>query len=227
MASRVVASVETQRLRERVCIVPDGIGRLPATIDSDVLTGSIAAIAQDRKINITYKSARGGGEAKTHLLSPLGLVHKDGTIYLVGVKGLTDTPGHFPLHRISKAERHHQPAQSRDFNLQQYIMDSHEFSHVLDGKAVPLRLKLRVAPETMFHFRERPLSKDQKEVPPEGDEPWYIVTATVPKTILLMPFLISMGRWIEVLEPTEVRAEAAEWVEGMWAHYTPDKDRGR
>jgi predicted DNA-binding transcriptional regulator YafY len=90
---------------------------------------------------------------------------------------------------------------------------------VLDANALPVRLKLRVASQALYHFRERPLSNDQAETAPAGGDPWHIVTATVPNTILLMPFLLSMGPWIEVLAPIEVRSDAAKRIGGMWAHY--------
>lgn len=41
------------------------------------------------------------------------------------------------------------------------------------------------------------------------DEPLTRKEATVPKTVLLDPFLIRLGPWIEVLEPADVRAEMA------------------
>lgn len=220
MAERVVAaSPETQRIRDRLRIAPDGIGRLPARIEPDVLRAAIDAIGRNRKLRFTYTSA--SGKASSQLLSPLGLVAKDGTIYLVAVKGLADSPRHFPLHRMSDADVHFQAAQTRpEFDLRRYIHDSHQFSHVLDGKASPVKLVLRVAPETIYHFRERPLSADQREMPPTGDEPWHIVTATVPWTILLLPFIVSMGPWIEVVEPGDMRAETADWVVRIWAHYS-------
>jgi predicted DNA-binding transcriptional regulator YafY len=226
MAERVVAaSPQTQRIRSRLRIAPDGIGRLPAWIEPDVLRAAIDAIGKDRKLRFTYASA--SGKASSQLVSPLGLVAKDGTIYLVAVKGLSDVPRHFALQRMSVADVHFQQAQPRpEFDLQQYILDSHQFSHVLDDKAPPVALKLRVAPESIYHFRERPLSGNQRVMPPEGDEPWHIVTATVPQTMLLLPFLVSMGPWIEVLAPAHVRAETAGWVGQMWAHYARDEAAG-
>lgn len=223
MADRVVAaSPQTRRIRDRLRIAPDGIGRLPAKVAPEVLRTSIDAISRDRKLRFSYTSS--AGKVSSQLASPLGLVAKDGTIYLVAVKGLTDAPRHFALHRMSDLDVHFQPAQARpEFDLQQYIVDSHQFSHVLDATALPVALRLRVAPETIYHFRERPLSIDQKEKPPQGDEPWHIVTATVPKTMLLLPFLVSMGPWIEVLAPVAVRAETAKWVGRMWRHYACDE----
>lgn len=223
MAERVVAaSPETQRIRDRLRIVADGIGRLPARIEPDVLRASIDAIGNNRKLRFTYTGA--AGKASSQLVSPLGLVAKDGTIYLIAIKGLADAPRHFALQRMSGADLHFQPAQPRPgFDLDQYILASHQFSHVLDVTEEPVQLKLRVAPETIYHFRERPLSTDQKDTPPSGDEPWHVVTATVPKTVLLMPFLVSMGPRIEVLEPADMRAQTAQWVGGMRAHYAGDE----
>lgn len=226
MAERVVAaSPETRRIRERLRIVPDGIGRLPASIDREVLRAAITSISQDRQLAFSYRNA--AGQSSNQLVSPLALVAKDGTMYLVAVKGLSDVPRHFALHRMTDADVHFQRAQPRpDFNLQQYIIDSHQFSHVLDADAPPLALRLRVAPEAMFHFRERPLSHDQDETPPGASEPWFTVTANVPKTLLLVPFLVSLGPWIEVMAPAALRSEIAGWVGTMWNHYASD-DGGR
>lgn len=222
MAERVVAaSPETKRIRDRLRIAPDGIGRLSARIEPGVLRACVDAIGKGRKLRFNYNGA--ASKASSQLVSPLGLVAKDGAIYLVAVKGLSDGPRHFALQRMSDADVHFQQAQHRpEFDLQQYIVESHQFSHVLDAKATPVQLKLRVAPESIYHFRERPLSTDQVEALPAGSETWHIVTATVPNTILLMPFLLSMGPWIEVLAPADVRAEAIKRIGGMWAHYAGD-----
>lgn len=226
MAERVVAaSPETRRIRARLSIAPDGIGRRPASIKPEVLRAAVDAIGKNRKLKFTYGSS--AGTASSQLVTPLGLVAKDGTIYLVGVKGLSDTPRHFPLQRVTDADVHFQPGQLRpEFDLQRYIHDSHQFSHVLDVKEGPVELKLRVAPETIYHFQERPMCGDQQVTPPNGDEPWYIVKGTVPVTILLVPFLVSMGPWIEVVEPVAVRAETAKWVSQMWKHYAKDEGAG-
>jgi predicted DNA-binding transcriptional regulator YafY len=71
----------------------------------------------------------------------------------------------------------------------------------------------------MYHFRERPLSENQRVTEPEEGQTWYLVTAEVPDTILLVPFLLSMGHWIEVLEPQTVRAATALRAQQMWQHY--------
>ena len=217
IAERIAAaSPETRRIRERLRIVPDGVGRLPARIDPLVLQAAIDAISKDRKLRFTYGGA--AGKSSAQLVSPLALVAKDGTIYLVAIKGLSDLPRHFALQRASQAEVHFQPAQPRpEFDLDDYIRESHQFSHVLDGQEPPVSLKLRVAPEALFHFAERPLASSQKLVKePDG---WYLVTAEIPDTVLLVPFLVSMGPWIEVIGPEGVRAKVARWLRDSSTHY--------
>jgi predicted DNA-binding transcriptional regulator YafY len=220
MADRVAnASTETKRIRDRLRIVPDGIGRLPARIDQRVLAASIEAIKSGKKLRLTYVDS--SGKESAPLVSPLGLVAKDGTIYLVAIKGLSDAPRHFPLHRMTEANASAQLAQTRlDFDLDRYIHDSHQFSHVLDADAPLEVLKLRVAPETIYHFRERALSTDQSIGPARRSDGWRVVTATVPVTVLLVPFLLSMGPWIRVLEPPSVRDETAKRLHAAAAHYS-------
>jgi predicted DNA-binding transcriptional regulator YafY len=221
MADRIAnASTETRRMRDRLRIAPDGIGRLPARIAPEVLKASIAAISKGKKLTIKYVNS--AGNESTQIVSPLGLVAKDGTIYLVAIKGLGDTPRHFALQRMAHADIHFQAAQPRpDFDLDRYIHDTHQFSHPLDAQELPVTLKLRVAPQALFHFRERALSPDQSISPANKADGSHLVTAKVPDTVLLTPFLVSMGPWIEVLGPDVVRAKVAEWLRQSAAHYAP------
>lgn len=212
------ASDETKRIRAKLRIVPDGIGRLPARIDPEVLRQTITAIRKDRKLDFFYTNAK--GESSEKVLTPLGLVSKDGTLYLVAVKGASGKPIHYALHRILSATVHRERADARpDFDLDSYIRDTHQFSHALDGANQLVSLELRVAPETMYHFRERPLSENQRVTKPEEGQTWYQVTAEVPNTFLLVPFLLSMGHWIEVVGPQAVRAETALRAKQMWQLY--------
>ena len=198
-------SASARFFRDRVRVIQDGIGRLPACIDHSVLKQTIEAINKRRQLAFHYLSS--SGKSSFPCVTCLGVVAKDGTLYLLGSTGLTDSPRHFPLQRMSEAEISHFPAQSRpDFDLDDYIERTHMLSHSLDVKSIDMRLRLRVAPEAMYHFLERPLSAEQYVDPLISPDAWRTVTATVPHTILLIPFLLSMGPWIEVLDPPEMRA---------------------
>ena len=221
LAERITAaSPVTKRIRECLRIVPDGIGRLPAQIDPTVLKAATDAIGMSKNLAFSYVDPAGRASERT--LSPLGLVAKDGTIYLVAVKAPNDLPFHFALHRMTKAAVTSHRSQSRDdFDLDRHIDDTHQFSHALGDKA-PEILKLRVAPIALFHFTERPLSGDQAIANPKAPGEWYVVTAKVPDTFLLVPFLVGMGPSIEVLEPAAIRAKTAQWLRESAAHYAVD-----
>ena len=219
MADRIAnASDRTQRIRQRLRIVPDGIGRLPAKVDNKILKAAVDAIGASRKLRLTYTNAKGVTSEK--VLTVLGLVAKDGTIYLVGAMGQKPAPRHYALQRITKATLSFEDAVERpDFNLDDYIDATHQFSHVLDETAPALKLRLRVSPEAIYHFEERKLSEDQDIAPPKGREEWFTVKATVPDTWLLVPFLLSMGPWIEVIAPEHVRKETGIRLVRAAAHY--------
>jgi hypothetical protein len=207
-----------KRLRERVRIVPDGIGRLRTQISNEVLSNIMETIAAGQMLQLQYLSSRGNLSQLT--LNPLGLVAKDGTLYLLAVKELSDPPIHYALQRVQSAKSTPKRAQDRtDFDLDRYIYHTHQLSHALDQMCVPELIKLKVQPQTLFHFKERPLSENQTIIEPTKEGDWAVVTALIPITILLRPFLASMGPGIEVLEPLQLRQDLAKWVNEMTALY--------
>ena len=211
------ASNDGLRLRRKLRSVPDGIGRLPALIKPEVINAIATAIKKDVRVRLDYVSSK--GSERTHVLTILGLVAKDGTIYLIGSKQITDTPRHYALHRINSAAPTDAPGHSPgDFDLDEYIDSTHLLSHALDPNDAPIHLRLAVANEALYHFRERPLSVNQTIS--EGPTPdWHEVGAEIPNTVLLVPFLLSMGPWIKVLAPDNVKAEMAKRVAAMAANY--------
>ncbi len=207
-----------KRLRERVRIVPDGIGRLRTQISNEVLTSIMETIAAGKMLQLEYLSSRGNLSELT--LNPLGLVAKDGTLYLLAVKELSDPPIHYALQRVQSANSTPKRAQERkDFDLDRYIHQTHQLSHALDQKCVPELIKLKVQAQTLFHFKERPLAENQTIIEPTKDGDWAVVTASIPITLLLRPFLASMGPGIEVLEPLQLRQDLASWVSEMASLY--------
>lgn len=208
-----------QNIQANVRVVSDGIGRLNAVIDPAILRVVFEAIGNKEALKLHYVSSR--GEESHKEVNPLGLVAKDGTIYLLATQGLKTKPKHYPLHRARAAERVARPRSlPRGFDLDQYIDSSHKLSHVLDEQEGLVDLQLRVAPETIYHFRERPLLTNQRIDEHALDERgWYRVTNTIPVTIQLVPFLLSHGGWIEVVGPESVRQEMKRRLQDAAAHY--------
>lgn len=212
---------EARRISERVRIVPDGYGRLSPDIDPQVLTAAMEAITRNRQLRFDYFSSQ--GHSSSHERTVLGLVGKDSALYLVAVEGLSDNPRHFPLHRVLSAEVSHLPAQARtDFDLDQYIADSNQFSHTLHQASPHVRLVLRVDPAYIHHFLERKLMASQEVKLPTDEDPWYRLIATVPNTYMLPSFIWSMCPGVEVLEPLEIRSQFVEGVRKMASFYLAD-----
>lgn len=207
-AEQVVSANErSRRLREKLRVVPDGLGRLPANINSAVLKDVIQAIVTNRQLRYEYSGS--DGKEITRTVTVQGLVAKDGTIYLIGTEGLSDMPGRAqPLQRFKNTVVLHTPSQPRpDFKLDDYIKKTHQLSHSIDAAEEIYDLKLRVNPAAIFHFKERPLGVSQVIIPPAEEESWYLVVVKIPHTVLLVPFILSMGPWVEVVSPLRIRSE--------------------
>ena len=197
------ASTATRRIRQRVRIVPDGLGRLPARIAPEVLNAAVDAIAKSKQLNLTYRGS--DGKESTARVSPQGIVAKDGTLYLLGTTGLSDPPRHFAMQRIANAEVSHRILQIQSgFDLDEYIHNSHMLSHRLYEEPEDITLELQVTEEAIFHFRERPLS-EQQTICTVASSGMYEVSADLPWTVHLVPFLLSMGSGIEIIRPARLR----------------------
>lgn len=209
-AEQVAASQSsTSRLRQMVRVVPDGIGRLHANIDPKILEACLDALGSDKRLQFQYKSS--AGQSKVKVVNPLGLVAKDGTVYLVARGDGQDKLIHYPLQRA--ADMHVLQLQSMgmpNFNLDLYIEQTHQFSHQLDEQEKTINLKLKVHKNTMYHFLERPLVEDQQHE--QMDDGSWLLEAELPHTFLLIPFLASFGSWIQVLSPKKLQDELDKFV---------------
>ena len=222
-AEQVISFKEkSRRLRQKLRVVPDGLGRLPAYIDNKVLEDVATAIVNDRQLRYEYNSSE--GKKITRTVSIQGLIAKDGAIYLIGTEGLTDSPSRaHPLQRFKETCVMASASQYRpDFNLDEYIEKTHQLSHSIEGKNDLFDLILRVNPAAIFHFQERPLGKSQKINQPTENDAWYLLSTQVPYTVLLVPFLLSMGPWIEIISPEKIKSEFISRLRVMQEIYKKD-----
>ena len=208
-------------LRDRVRVVPDGVGRAFAAIDDTVLVAVVEALETGFQLEMTVR--RSTGKVDDVEVSVLGLVAKDGAVYMIGVRGFDDKPRHYPLHRVKRAAVVKVRAFTRsEFQIDQYIHDQHQLAHLRSDEDSPIELDLLVAEEALFHFRERPfltVSGEQSisDKPVQGK--WYSVKATVPYTVMLAPFLWSHAGWVQVLGPESIRKRVADGLLAAAGHY--------
>ncbi|MFM2118793.1 MAG: hypothetical protein RL722_261 [Pseudomonadota bacterium] len=226
-----VPPAKQARLAKAFRIVNDWIGRMPARLDPRVLHECIAAILNEQAITVKGRTRRiemiRDAPAFCCVLSPYGLVVKDGTLYLIGA--VSDGRGEYhlsppiALHRVSSVAVSQQRYADIGFDLDAAIRASNNFSSpVPEWSAEPFALELLVEAQSIYHFIERPIATDQdisNNRERISGKDWYRVTATMPATVLLVPFLLSMGPWIRVVGPERLLEEMAWRTRGMADHY--------
>lgn len=207
-------------------MVPDGIAREYADIKPWVLSPIIAALENGHRLLLKYHDRQGKvilDDADGLGRAILGLVAKDGTLYLIGCKGFDDVPNHIPLHRIDFVEAIGIRTFFRpDFILDDYIENQHQLAHVLTDQQSPIDMVLKVAKEAIFHFRERPIAGGQVISDEADADGRYTVAVTVPFTVMLPPFLWSHAGWVEVISPPALRQYVAKEILAAAVHYRND-----
>jgi len=179
-----------------------------------VIEVCIMAIEDERPLEICYRSG-GGTACKTYRVHPYGLVFFHNSLYLVAqlpkVRGLRT----FKVDRIDEAEaqdgKFDRPA---DFDLSEVYENSFGIFH--SDKVITV--KARLAPEAANAVLEKKWHPSQT-VTKRADG---AVTATwkLGDTIEFKSWLLSFGRWAEVLEPKTLREEMAAEVKQMGSLYT-------
>jgi len=205
-------------LLSRIRIVPDGIARDYADVKPHVLAPILSAIEHGHRVALAYRTSQGqlvddGPDSEGRAV--LGLVAKDGTLYLINCKGFSDTPTHIPLHRVTSAiEIGHRTFERTDIVLDDYLSKQHQLAHVKQGEDSPIHMVLKVSKEAKFHFDERPIcgvdgsvQVISEDVDQDGR---YTLDVTVPYTVQLPPFLWSHAGWVEVISPPNLRKFVGE-----------------
>jgi predicted DNA-binding transcriptional regulator YafY len=215
-----------KRLADGIRFAPDWIGRQPAKIDASVLKACIEGLGNEQALCITIHDRHDKKTTQEHVVYAHGLVVKDATTYLLAADRQSQL-GTYALHRILSAKTTTgEFVAVNNFNLEEYIQQTHGFCFPINGDWTPRKLVLEVAPETIYHFLERPLPNQEEVGKPDAQTGWYTVRADVPMTILLVPFLLSMGHWIRVLGPEMVVNEIAYRTHRMAAHYPVERAEG-
>lgn len=197
---------EIRRIWNRLRVARDGIGRLPPERNPEVMNGLMQSIMNERQVDIDYCNS--AGVVKKLRVSIQALVVKDSTLYVITTNMLTDLPRHLAAHRIQRVTVLPHVAQWRpDFDVDKYIENEYQLSHVLNKLDPLIELKLKIHKDYLYHFKERPLIAEQSIEPDEAGSEWHILKATIPHTFMLKSFLQSMGAGIEVLAPADIREE--------------------
>jgi len=219
MAGRVLDKLDEGRgapsWRDKVRVIPRGPKLKSPEIDAEARNAIYEALLRNRRARVCYAPRNGEG-VKEYEVNPLGLVLKDGVLYLVC--SMWDYPDIrlLVLHRMRGCELLDTPANPpAGFDLDDYIA-SGELDFALGGE---IKLRALFTAEAAFHLAERPLSDDQTLEKQEDGR--VLLTATVVDSSELRWWLLGFGEQVEVVGPREMRDAMVRIVREMAACYLP------
>jgi predicted DNA-binding transcriptional regulator YafY len=133
------------------------------------------ALLHERRLRARYRR-RDSEVAEERELHPLGLVAKDGVLYLVATAKDHVNPYQFALHRFESAEvLQHQAKKVVGFTQDRYVDEQAAFSY--PGTRKTINLVADFTRDAVAHLRERPLSSDQTLI--EQPDGHILLTATI------------------------------------------------
>jgi len=200
---------------DKVRVIPRGQPFLAAEIKPEVLSVVYDALLMERRFSARY-AKRGSKEISGYdEVNPLGLVFRDGVVYLIATVWDYTNIIQLALHRFKSAEILDKRSQRpKGFDIDAFI-DQGEFGFRLGKK--PLSLKLRLRNEAAITLSETPLCRNQTLR--DDAKGWQVLKATVPDTLYLRNWILSLGDFAEVIAPVSLRTKIAETARRMAASY--------
>jgi len=190
---------------DKIHVVPRGQTLEAPSIDSGILETVYDALFNDRQLEVRYQR-RYDGAVRDYRLHPLGIVFRDGVVYLICTRAGREGVVQMALHRMHSAGACHETVERPvDFDLTQYVRNG-----ALDFRlgTEPLALELLLEPATAVHLEETPLSDSQRL---EGADDGRIrLSARVADTAQLRWWLLGLGDQVEVVGPGALRADIAD-----------------
>ena len=204
------------RWQDKIRVIPHTPFRVLPHINQDVQDAVYEALQTERMLEVSYKAISTASE-KTYPLHPLAIVVRDSTIYLVGRIRDYDDIRILAVHRITRATILDQPAVLDPAFLIDEYLDQNSF-HITNG-AGSIVLELAIAPPLARFFSEAPVSVDQEI--DNGPNGTHVLRATVPDSVQLRGWLLSLGEAATVIGPKTLRAEIMTTAASVAARHSP------
>jgi predicted DNA-binding transcriptional regulator YafY len=227
LAREILGRVESSRIGRwpsKVRMLSRALPMLPPKVGSEVLDTVYEALLSDRRFRARYRR-RGERRARDYEINPLGLVYRDGVIYLVATVWDYEDVVQLVLHRMRDTALLDTPSRRPPgFKLDAYIAEGNFGFRT--GKGT-IRLKADFREGAGFHLFESALSADQRLT--EIAEDQVRVEATVPDNEQLRWWLLGFGDHVEGRSPAKLRRELGERAQRMAALYAdvrPARDDG-
>ncbi|MGQ0621384.1 MAG: helix-turn-helix transcriptional regulator [Panacagrimonas sp.] len=201
----------THKLR----VIPRGPTFATPKIPEGVQQAVFDALLADRKIRAVYRG-RGARDAKPTDLHPLGVVSRDGVIYLVATAWDYEQPYHYALHRFEKAEALPDTARRPEgFDLDRHIAAEKAFAYPTGRGRIALKIEIDEAPAALL--LERPLAPGQTARRLRNGR--YQIAANVEDTAELRWWLLGYGEQLRVVGPVSLRRDIVQALTAAAAQY--------
>jgi predicted DNA-binding transcriptional regulator YafY len=198
---------------DKVAAVSPEMSLLPPAIDEMILQTLQQALLNNKQVIVRYGAVH-QKQVKDFYLSPLGLVQRGQTTYVVATAGDYQDVRLFALHRFQLAELTDIAVNiPPGFTLASYIASG--AFQFCNGETV--QLHARVSQVLADILDETPLSEDMTMQP--ATDGWFEIKATVINSWQLKWWILSRGGAIEILAPISLRQMIATHLSNALAHY--------
>jgi len=199
---------------EKVQTISRGQSLIPPLIDQAILHTVYEGLFNDCQITARYER-RYDGAVQDYMISPLGIVFRDGVVYLVCQRKGRDEVIHLAMHRFINAQPTDTPIQRpQGFELANYVREGGLDFRLSD---TALDLVLKVDAETAVHLEETPLSANQAIA--RSADGRQTIRARVADTAQIRWWIMGLGNNVEVIEPSALRTEIQARLERAAGQY--------
>jgi predicted DNA-binding transcriptional regulator YafY len=200
----------------KVCVVGRGPELKAPPIKENVHDAVYRALLEDKQIEVAYKRKE-AEQSKSYPINPLGLVFRDGVVYLVGTAKDYPDIRHFALHRMSAPKVLDVPCRRPSgFELNTYVKKEQFFAYPMSRGLIGVEALFEA--RAAVHLSERPMAKDQRLT--EQTDGRMLLQATVKDTLELRWWLRGFGDNVEVLAPKALRDEFKAMTQRMAKRYS-------
>lgn len=188
--------------------------RMAARPGEHVIEDVLEAAVRREVLLVEYRPIGGGGKARRYRLKPLAVFPHRGALYVAAIAGSHTKPVSFALERFLSVETTKEPFEPpAGFSADEFVQRSFG---VFDGPVETYRVRFsaQVAPVV----RERVWHESQvlRELPDGGIE----ITVRAAGWPELRAWVLSYGKFAELLEPTSRRRELARELEATRDKYS-------
>ena len=138
-ARKILDGTDLGRWTDRTAIIAQGRRSRRREVSADVQEVVYEALMTNREFEVQYRGKH-EKESKAIVLNPLGIVVRNGIVYLVATSWKYEDIRHYVLHRMSEPQLTDEPAKTPpDFRLADHLGDDGAFAYPASDEKLALR----------------------------------------------------------------------------------------